>query len=178
MVKNDYGLICKPITTRNPQSNAVLERIHKTIADIIRTHQLNEIELDEDDPWSGVLAAAMWATRATVHTTLQATPMQLVFGRDAVLNIKFQVNWKYIKERKEKLILKNNERENKKRKAYEYAPGQKVLLKAKHEGKYAGNMFDGPYIILHVNLNGTVRLNRGSFLETVNIRNIKPFYEP
>ena len=178
MVKNDYGLICKPITTRNPQSNAVLERIHKTIADIIRTHQLNEIELDEDNPWSGVLAAAMWATRATIHTTLQATPMQLVFGRDAVLNIKFQVNWKYIKERKEKLILKNNERENKKRKAYEYAPGQKVLLKAKHEGKYAGNMFDGPYIILHVNLNGTVRLNRGSFLETVNIRNIKPFYEP
>ena len=82
MVKNDYGLICKPITTRNPQSNAVLERIHKTIADIIRTHQLNEIELDEDNPWSGVLAAAMWATRATVHTTLQATPMQLVFGRD------------------------------------------------------------------------------------------------
>ncbi len=81
MVKNDYGLICKPITTRNPQSNAVLERIHKTIADIIRTHQLNDIELDVQDPWSGVLAAAMWATRATIHTTLQATPMQLVYGR-------------------------------------------------------------------------------------------------
>jgi hypothetical protein len=57
----------------------------------------------------------MWATRAIIHTTtLQATPMQLVFGRDAVLNIKFQANWKYIKERKEKLILKNNERKNKK----------------------------------------------------------------
>jgi hypothetical protein len=177
MVKNDYGLICKPITTRNPQSNAVLERIHKTIADIIRTHQLNDIELDVQDPWSGVLAAAMWATRATIHTTLQATPMQLVFGRDAVLNIKFQANWKYIKERKEKLILKNNERENKKRIAYDYAPGQKVLLKARYEGKYAGNMFDGPYVISHVNSNGTVRLNRGSFLETVNIRNIKPFHE-
>jgi hypothetical protein len=41
MIKNEYGQICKPITTRNLQSNAVLERIHKTIADIIRTHQLN-----------------------------------------------------------------------------------------------------------------------------------------
>jgi hypothetical protein len=45
---------------------------------------------------------------------LQATPMQLIFRRDVVLNIKFQANWKYIKERKEKIILKNNEQENKK----------------------------------------------------------------
>jgi hypothetical protein len=37
--------------------------------------------------------------------------MQLVFGRDAIVNIKLQVNWKYIKERKERLILKKNERE-------------------------------------------------------------------
>jgi hypothetical protein len=88
---------------------------------------------------------------------LQATPLQLVFGRDVVLNMKFQVNWKYIKERKEKLIIKNNERENKKRIAYEYAPGQKVLLKARYEGKYVGNMFDGPYnVISHVNSNGTM----------------------
>jgi hypothetical protein len=57
MIKNDHGLICKPITTRNPQSNVVFKRIHKTIADIIRTHQLNDIDLDVDDPWSGVLAA-------------------------------------------------------------------------------------------------------------------------
>jgi hypothetical protein len=72
MIKIDYDLICKPITTRNSQSNAVLKRMHKTIADIIRTHQLNDINLDVDDPWSGVLAAAMWATRAMIHTTMQA----------------------------------------------------------------------------------------------------------
>jgi hypothetical protein len=32
--------------------------------------------------------------------------MQLVFGRDAVLNIKFQANWKYIKERKKTVYLR------------------------------------------------------------------------
>jgi hypothetical protein len=42
-IENDYDLICKPITMRNPQSNVILKRIHKTITDIIRTHQLNEI---------------------------------------------------------------------------------------------------------------------------------------
>jgi hypothetical protein len=43
--------------------------------------------------------------------------------------------------------------------------------------EYAGNVFDGPYIISHINSNGTLQLNQGSFLETVNIRNIKPFNE-
>ena len=37
MCQHDYGLKRKPITTRNPQSNAIIERIHKTIGNIIRT---------------------------------------------------------------------------------------------------------------------------------------------
>ena len=57
----------------------MIERIHQTLGNIIRTFDLDE--LDEEDPWSGILAAAMFALRATFHTTLQATPMQLVFGR-------------------------------------------------------------------------------------------------
>jgi hypothetical protein len=85
MVKHDYGITVKAITTWKPQANAILERIHATIGNIIRTHQVLETELDEDNPWSGILAAAMYAARATIHTTLQATPMQLVFGRYDVL---------------------------------------------------------------------------------------------
>jgi hypothetical protein len=50
-----------------------------------------------------------------------------------------------------------------------------VLLKAGYKVKYVRNMCDGPYGILHVNSNRTIQLNRGSFLEKVNIRNIKPF---
>ena len=37
MCQNDYGLKSKPITNRNPQSNAIIERIHQTIGNIIRT---------------------------------------------------------------------------------------------------------------------------------------------
>jgi hypothetical protein len=44
----------------------------------------------------------MWATRAMIYTTLQATSMQLVFGRDAILNIKFQANWKYTEKKKQR----------------------------------------------------------------------------
>jgi hypothetical protein len=53
----------------------------------------------------------MFAMRATVHTTNQATPMQLVFGRDALMNIKFKADWKYIKQRKQEIIMKNNKKE-------------------------------------------------------------------
>jgi hypothetical protein len=41
--------------------------------------------MDEENPWAGFLAAMMFAIRATYHTTLQATPMQPVFGRASIL---------------------------------------------------------------------------------------------
>ena len=80
MVRNDYSIKTKPITTRNPQANSIIERIHQTIGNMIRTFRMHETEINENDPWRGVLSATMFATRATLHTTLQASPSQLVFG--------------------------------------------------------------------------------------------------
>ena len=68
MCQNDYGLKRKPITTRNPKSNAIIKRIHKTIGNIIRTFDVSTIV--NNDPWSGILAAIRFAVRATYHTTL------------------------------------------------------------------------------------------------------------
>ena len=72
----------------------------------MRTFQLSEISLDEDSPWDGILASVMFATRATIHTTLQATPSQLVFGRDAILNTRFEADWNIIRQRKQKMSKK------------------------------------------------------------------------
>ena len=47
--QNDYGLNRKPITTRNPQSNAIIKRIHQTIGNIIRTFDVSNIV--NNDPW-------------------------------------------------------------------------------------------------------------------------------
>ena len=106
MCHNDYGLKRKPITTRNPQSNAIIERIHQNIVNIISTFDVSNIV--NNDPWSGILAATMFAVRATYHTTLQASPMQLVFGRDAILNIKHVADWEHIQKRKQLRINHNN----------------------------------------------------------------------
>ena len=106
MMGEDYGIKTKSITVRNPQANAIIERVHATIGNMLRTFKYED--LDQEDPWSGILAAVMFATRATYHTTLGATPAQLVFGRDAILNTKFEANWNHIKQRKQEIIKKNN----------------------------------------------------------------------
>ena len=113
LIEKDYGIPIKPITTRNPQANAILECIHQTIGNIIRTFKVNEMVLDDDNPWDGILATTMFALQATVHTMSQYTPTQLVFGRDSILNVRHEANWKIIKERKQKLINKGNEHEKK-----------------------------------------------------------------
>ena len=78
MCQIKYDLKRKPITTRNPHSNAIIERIHQNIGNIIRTFDVSNIV--NNDPWSGILAATMFAVCTTDHTTLQASLMQLVFG--------------------------------------------------------------------------------------------------
>ena len=50
----------------------------------------------------------MYAICATYHTTLQAMLIQVVFGRDAILNIQVEADWNLIHQQKQTLINKNN----------------------------------------------------------------------
>ena len=171
MIKDDYGIKTRPITTRNPQANAIIERIHQTLGNIIRTFELHSDADATDESWDGILSAAMFALRATYHTTTQATPMQLVFGRDAILNLKFQADWNYIKQRKQEIINYNNKRENSKRIKHKYRPHDKVLLDVRGTtlSKYKSNPYKGPFEVLEVNDNGTVLLRMGPLIDKVNI---------
>ena len=101
MLINDYGIKRKPISVRNPQANAIVERIHQVIANMIRTFELETNYLDQDDPWKGILSATAFAVRSMYHTTLKKTPGQLVFGRDMIFNIKHVANWEYIRQNKQ-----------------------------------------------------------------------------
>jgi len=174
MITKDYGLKKKPITTKNPQANAILEQIHSTIGNMIRTYKaFDDKSLDPSlsEPFKGILSAVMFGVRSTMHTTLQATPAQLVFGQDAILNIKFEAEWNLIKQRKQKLINTNNQKENKSRKNYVYHVGQQVLIEHfSNEPKFAADPWDGPYCIRQINNNnGTVIVYKDSVLDTVNI---------
>ena len=174
MICKDYGIKQKPISVRNPQANAMVERIHQTLGNLIRSMELQDSYIDEDDPWTGILSAAAFAVRSTYHTTLQKTPGQLVFGRDLMFNIKHVANWESIRKRKQDIIDKNNERENAKRKRHTYNIGDKILLRKGTEFKYE-QPYTGPHDILEVFQNGTVRIQKGAVAEIVNIRRITPF---
>ncbi len=178
-LKEEYGITKKLITTRNPQSNSIIERIHQVVGDMIRTRGIRDkTDLDPDFQWQGVLSAVRQAVRSLVHTTTRATPTQLVFGRDALLNVSFEADWQYIKERKQHRILQNNKRENATRRPHTYQPNDRVMVKLDPNRKLSGARFEGPYTVTQVNDNGTVQLskatNGGAVLTTWNIRNIVP----
>ena len=108
MLIEDYGIKRKTITVRNPQANAMIERIHQVIENIIGMFELQYNYLDQDNPWQRILSATAFAVWSTYHTTLQKSPGQLVFGRDMIFNIQHTANWDYIQQRKQQIIQKNN----------------------------------------------------------------------
>jgi len=180
MLKEDYGLRKKPITARNPQANAILERAHQTLGQMLRTYEVQDLD-NVDKPLNGILAAICFALRATTHTTLHTSPTQLAFGRNHILNVKFEVNWQLIRKKKQDMINKNNERENSKRIVYNYQEGQKVLIKTEQSRKYGKNPYEGPYEVIEVRNNGSLKLKkllgRGAIFEVHNLRNVVPYEE-
>jgi len=173
MIKQ-FGVKKKPITTRNPQANAIVERVHQVIGNMIRTFELEDNYLDEDDPWKGILAATAFAVCSMYHTTLQKTLEQLVFSRDMICNIEHEAHWEYIRQHKQALIKKKNQYENAKQIPYTYQVGDKVMVKKGTENK-CEQPYAGPYPILKVNANGTVQLQMSAVADNVNIHRIEPF---
>ena len=58
MLIQDYGIKYKPTSVHNPQANAIVEHVHQTLGNMIQTFQVyDNDELDDKDPWTGILAA-------------------------------------------------------------------------------------------------------------------------
>ena len=84
---------------------------------------------------------------------------------------------KIVKDRKQRLINRCNERENKNRKDHTYRVGDKILLKNEWKTKFNQDAYKGPCTITAVRDNGTVRVRKGRVTDTYNLRNIIPYKE-
>ena len=93
------------ISVRNPQANAIVERV-------LSPFKIQEMDLNIDVTRKGNPSSTMFAIQPMVHTTTQHTPSQLVFGRDAILDINQEANWQLIKQCKQALMNKGNQKEN------------------------------------------------------------------
>ena len=114
----------------------------------------------------------MFDVHATYLKTLQASPMQIVFVRDAILNIKHVADWEHIWQRKQLRINHNNKRENMQRNNHQYRVGDKILVKRKKNSKHELE-FMGPFPITQINDNSTVRFQKGIINDATNIRRKK-----
>ena len=146
---------------------------------MIRTRNVRgKNDLDDHFGWQGILSAIRHAINSLVHTTTRATPTQLVFGRDALLNISFVADWQYIKERKQNLILQNDKRENKSREDHICQVNDQVMVQADPNRKLEGARFVGPYTVSQVCDNGTAQLTkattRGAVSQRWNMRQLRP----
>ena len=176
---NEYGLNKRPTTVKNPQANGIIERVHQVINNMIRCFELDKLDLDPNDPFLDIVARISWAVRSTYHTTLQASPGQLVFGRDMLFDIDFTADWHKIYDRKQQIINKNNLRENKNRIDFDYQIGDKVTKKNDYLkiNKKADLANKGPYRVVEVFNNGTVTIRRNNVEEIINIRRIDPYFD-
>jgi hypothetical protein len=134
--------------------------------------------MDEIDPWGPFLSSAAYAIRSTFHTTLKATPGQLVFGRDMVLPLKFMADWGAIEQQPQKEMGCNNRRENASRIRHDKKVGDKVLLKkpGKHLRKLEAPRTE-PHTVTAIYTNGTLRIQKEKINERVNIRRLFPYFE-
>merc|ERR1711920_1009175 len=124
-----YGIEYTKSSRRNPQSNAIIERIHQVMLNMIRTLELSDVIWDNEDRiWDIYLAKVSWAIRSTFSTITKFTPCQLAFNRDMILKAQKQVNWKIIRDNKHERTIRNNLKENSTRLEWAYKIGDKVLL--------------------------------------------------
>ena len=102
--------------------------------------------------------------------------MQLVFGQEAILNIKHVADWEHIRQRKQLRINHNNKRENMRWNNHQYKVCDKILVKCKKNSKHKLE-FMGPFLITKINNNGAVRFQKGINNDGTNIRRIKQFVD-
>lgn len=165
-----YGVERVVTTTRNPQANSVIERVHRVIGEKMRTKSINT-----QDEWANFLNDTMFAMRASNHSMLKASPAQLAFGRDMLVDIAHETDWQAEHQRKVNQVRAHNARENQGRSVWTYQPGDQVLLRrdAGVQSKMQP-LFDGPFEVIAVQEHGTLTLDKGRYLEKVNVRRVRP----
>ena len=53
--------------------------MHQVLGNMLRTKNLAELDFDLEDTWDTVLASVAYTIRSTHHSTLGASPAQIVF---------------------------------------------------------------------------------------------------
>jgi hypothetical protein len=174
---DSYGLKRKPTSVRNPQTNAILERVHQTIMAMLHTADLDMANKVSESDIADFLINASWAVRSTFHTVLKTSPGVATFGWDMLFDVPFIAYWSKIGEYRQKQTDKNTRQENDTRIDWDYQPSDKVLLRKnsilhKTESQYESD----PWTITSVHTNCTISVQLSTKSERLNIRRVIPYF--
>ena len=97
-----YGIKDVCTAVRNPQANAICERMHQTI-------------------W------CMHAMRCSVSAPIGTTPGAMVFGRDMIMDVPLLANLAAIRDGRQQMIDENLIKQNKKRIEHHFRVGDFVM---------------------------------------------------
>lgn len=179
---DQWGTRSRRTTARNPQGNSHAERSHQTIADALRTaiysrpnpadpaeaQRIIDTSIDE----------AVYALRTAVHSTLGVSPGAAVFHRDMMHDVPYVPNFPALRQKRQQKVDEALRRENAKRRRHDYRVGDQVYELISVSNSISARMTPrtrGPYTVLQVFTNGTVKIRRNNGVEErVNIRHLRP----
>ena len=72
---------------KKPQANTIIEKVHVVINDMLRTNDLDNHTFHPVNPRGDIIDNIAWAIRSLTHSTLNATPGQLVFNQDMLFDL-------------------------------------------------------------------------------------------
>ena len=166
---------------KNPQANAICERVHHTVVDILRVFvHVNPPQANAraTQLMDNALSTCMHASRCAVNAALQASPGSLIFNRDMLVDLPLTSNLLALQQLRQQGINKALLRDNAKRKEHTFKLNDKVWMQEPDPDKLQPRKA-GPFTIAQVHDNGTVKIQKTpSVVETVNIQKLTPYREP
>jgi hypothetical protein len=179
----DAGIKSFRISSHMPTSNGIIESIHKTVGQVIRTLVATYKPTSKEEAlqlMNRTLATAMHACCAASSSALSGlSPGAVVFRRDMHLDIPLIADILTLQNSRQAQVDVRLHRENQRRRRHEYKVGEMVYV---HNKNSSANklkpIFSGPFAILQVHTNNCVTLQRGpNIQERISIRRIKPSLE-
>jgi hypothetical protein len=80
-----------PTTVKNPTAQALVERLHLTLGDQLRTSIYSIDDWQEDI--NHLLQSCAWAICTTLPSNASYNPSQLVLGVDMILRQQAKIDW-------------------------------------------------------------------------------------
>ena len=65
LIEMEYGITAKPITSGIITYNAILERFHQIMGNLVHNCSITQTYVVEDSPYSGILATSEFPTHST-----------------------------------------------------------------------------------------------------------------